>query len=120
MRKTFSEQLYSEMKSNQDIFLIVGDVGYGVFDKFKEDFPDRFINPGASEQLMIGMASGLAMDGKIPVVYSITPFILYRPFEFIRNIVFIIKGRKIFLMMLHSNYEYFFRYFQKFSIELTR
>jgi len=87
MRKTFSEQLYSEMKSNQDIFLIVGDVGYGVFDKFKEDFPDRFINPGASEQLMIGMASGLAMDGKIPVVYSITPFILYRPFEFIRNIV---------------------------------
>ena len=39
MRKTFSEQLYSEMKSNQDIFLIVGDVGYGVFDKFKEDFP---------------------------------------------------------------------------------
>ena len=33
MRKTFSEQLYSEMKSNQDIFLIVGDVGYGVFDK---------------------------------------------------------------------------------------
>ena len=63
------------MKGNQDIFLIVGDVGYGVFDKFKEDFSERFINPGASEQLMVGMASGLAMDGKIPIVYSITPFI---------------------------------------------
>ena len=87
MRKTFSEQLYIEMKANQDIFLIVGDVGYGVFDKFKEDFSERFINPGASEQLMVGMASGLAMDRKIPIVYSITPFILYRPFEFIRNFV---------------------------------
>ena len=31
------------------------------------------------------MAAGLAMDGKIPVCYSITPFVLYRPFEFIRN-----------------------------------
>jgi transketolase len=34
---------------------------------------------------MMGMASGLAMDGKIPIVYSITPFAIYRPFEFIRN-----------------------------------
>tara|TARA_A200000113_G_scaffold214018_1_gene216929 strand:- start:722 stop:1192 length:471 start_codon:yes stop_codon:yes gene_type:complete len=87
MRNTFADQLFEEMKINKDIYLIVGDVGYGVFDKFKEEFPDRFINPGASEQLMIGMASGLAMDGKISIVYSITPFILYRPFEFIRNIV---------------------------------
>ena len=53
----------------------------------KKIFQIDLSNPGASEQLMIGMASGLAMDGKIPVVYSITPFILYRPFEFIRNIV---------------------------------
>ena len=34
---------------------------------------------------MIGMGAGLAMEGKIPVCYSITPFVLYRPFEFIRN-----------------------------------
>mgnify|MGYP003668120597 CR=1 FL=1 len=39
----------------------------------------------SSEQLMLGAASGMAMEGKIPFVYSITPFLLYRPFEFIRN-----------------------------------
>jgi transketolase len=34
---------------------------------------------------MIGAAAGMAMSGKIPICYSITPFLLYRPFEFIRN-----------------------------------
>ena len=87
MRNMFAKMLFEEMKINNDIFLIVGDVGYGVFDEFKNEFQDRYINPGASEQLMIGMASGLAMDKKIPLVYSITPFILYRPYEFIRNLV---------------------------------
>ena len=73
------------MKQNDNIILLVGDVGYKIFDHLREEFPSRVINAGASEQLMIGMAAGLAMDGKIPVCYSITPFVLYRPFEFIRN-----------------------------------
>jgi len=75
------------MKLNEDIFVILGDVGYGVFDNLREKFPDRIINAGSSEQLMVGMASGMALEGKIPIVYSITPFILFRPFEFIRNLV---------------------------------
>lgn len=43
------------------------------------------MNVGSSEQLMIGAAIGLSYSGYIPVCYSITPFLLYRPFEFIRN-----------------------------------
>jgi len=85
MRRRFQELLTEEMKKNENIVLLVGDVGYKVFDHLREDYPDRVINPGAAEQLMIGMAVGLAMEGKIPVCYSITPFVLYRPFEFIRN-----------------------------------
>ena len=84
-RQKFKELFTEEMKENDDIILIVGDVGYKVFDHLREEFPCRVINAGASEQLMIGMAAGFAMDGKIPVCYSITPFVLYRPFEFIRN-----------------------------------
>lgn len=87
MRKQFSQRLHEEMSINKDIFVLTGDLGYGLWDRIKIDYPNRFYNVGSSEQLMIGMASGLAMDGKIPVVYSITPFLLYRPFEFIRNYV---------------------------------
>lgn len=87
MRKEFSKRLHSEMSQNKDIFLLTGDLGYGLWDRIRIDYPNRFYNVGSAEQLMLGMASGMAMDGKIPVVYSITPFLLYRPFEIIRNYV---------------------------------
>tara|TARA_B100000085_G_C18558345_1_gene518592 strand:- start:1568 stop:2044 length:477 start_codon:yes stop_codon:yes gene_type:complete len=87
MRRDFAERLHSEMGKNKDIYLLTGDLGYGLWDRIRLDYQDRFYNVGSSEQLMLGMASGLAMEGKIPIVYSITPFLLYRPFEFIRNYV---------------------------------
>lgn len=85
MRKTFAQLLHTEMASNSDIFLITGDLGYGLWDKIRDDYPDRFYNVGSSEMAMMGVAIGLAMEGKIPYVYSITPFAIYRPFEMIRN-----------------------------------
>ena len=85
MRKEFAEFLYNEMACNENIHLITGDLGYGLWDRIKLDYPDRFHNVLSAEQLMIGAAAGMAMEGKIPVVYSITPFLLYRPFEFLRN-----------------------------------
>jgi transketolase len=87
MRRDFAEILHAEMGKNKDIFLLTGDLGYGLWDRIRIDYSDRFINVGSSEQLMLGMACGLAMEGKIPFVYSITPFVLYRPYEFIRNYV---------------------------------
>ena len=87
MRKQFSERLHQEMAKNKDLFLLTGDLGYGLWDRIRIDYPNRFYNVGSSEQLMMGMAAGIAMDGKIPVVYSITPFLLYRPFETIRNYI---------------------------------
>lgn len=87
MRRQFAERLHIEMGKDKDIFLLTGDLGYGLWDRIRIDYQDRFYNVGSSEQLMLGMACGLAMEGKTPVVYSITPFLLYRPFEFIRNYV---------------------------------
>jgi len=87
VRKTFIKLLHEEMKNNKDIVFVVGDLGYGHFDQIREEFPDRVFNPGAAEQMMLGMACGLAMDGKIPVCYSMTPFILYRPFEILRTYI---------------------------------
>lgn len=85
MRKDFEQLLYDEMKTNKDVYLITGDLGYGLWDRIKDSFSDRFYNVGSSEMAMMGMGIGLAMENKIPFVYSITPFALYRPFEMLRN-----------------------------------
>ena len=87
VRKVFVSLLHELMREDERIVFVIGDLGYGHFDKIREEFPDRVFNPGAAEQLMLGMACGLAMDGKIPVCYSMTPFILYRPFEIIRTYI---------------------------------
>ena len=85
MRKEFASLLHKEMSINEKIILLTGDLGYGLWDQIRLDDSDRFYNVVSSEQLMIGTAVGLAMEGYIPLTYSITPFVLYRPFEFIRN-----------------------------------
>lgn len=87
MRKLFCEMLFDEMSVNKDIYLITGDLGYGLWDNIRDTYPDRFYNVGSSEMVMMGAGIGLAMEGKIPFVYSITPFAIYRPFEMIRNYV---------------------------------
>ena len=87
VRKAFVPLLFDLMKENESVYFVTGDLGYGHFDHFRTEFPDRFINVGAAEQLLVGVGIGLALEGKIPVCYSMTPFILYRPFEFIRNYV---------------------------------
>lgn len=86
-RGWFAAEIYEHMVNNKNIWLVVGDLGYKMFDYHFRDFPKRAINVGAAEQSMIGIAVGLALSGKIPLVYSITAFLLYRPFETIRTYV---------------------------------
>jgi|TARA_R110000822_G_scaffold175029_1_gene314638 transketolase len=85
VRKEFTQMLYDEMTKDERIILVVGDLGWKQFDQHRLTYPDRFINVGAAEQLMVGAAVGMALEGMIPIVYSMTPFTLYRPFEWIRN-----------------------------------
>lgn len=87
MRKHFASLLHNEMNKNDKIVLITGDLGFGLFDEIRKDFPDRFINVGSAEQLLIGLAIGMHYKGFIPVCYSITPFLIYRPFELLRTYV---------------------------------
>lgn len=86
MRNAFADQLYEEAKADPRIYIITADISpVGSIHKFREEFPDRFINVGVSEQSMIAIAAGLALKGKRPFCYTIANFALYRPFEFIRN-----------------------------------
>lgn len=86
MRNAFSEALYEAASANPEIYIIVADISpAGSMQKFQEEYPERFINVGVAEQVMTGMAAGLALKGKQPFTYTIATFTLYRPFEMVRD-----------------------------------
>ena len=85
MRNAYLEALYDLAKNNRQIMSLNADIGAIVFDKFKADFPDQFINFGVAEPNMISAAAGMASCGKIPFTYTIMPFITMRTYEQIRN-----------------------------------
>ena len=74
------------MEEDEDIFLITGDLGFGMFDAIRDRFPERFYNVGSAEQLMMQTAVGLSLSGKKPITYTISPF-YWRCAEMIRNYV---------------------------------
>tara|TARA_B100000989_G_C19292140_1_gene364858 strand:+ start:136 stop:627 length:492 start_codon:yes stop_codon:yes gene_type:complete len=84
MRRRFGKVLNTLAKRDKKIILLVGDIGYGIFDDFRKNHPERFYNLGICEQSIIGFASGLALEGFKPWVYTITPFLIERPFEQIK------------------------------------
>ena len=85
MRFVFVNELIKYSKKNKNTYLITSDLGYRAFEKFAKLFPKRFINVGVSENNMIGIAAGMAANGKKVFVYSILPFVVFRSFEQIRN-----------------------------------
>ena len=85
MRGYFAYELYQRMKMNRAVVLICADLGYKVFDNHFKDIPKQCFNTGAAEQATMDIAVGMALSGKIPFVYSITPFLIYRPFETLRT-----------------------------------
>lgn len=85
MRDTFQKELIKLAKKNEDLFLLTGDLGYGVFDEYEKKFPKRYINVGVAEQNLIGISTGLALEGKTVIAYSIANFLVLRCLEQIRN-----------------------------------
>lgn len=85
MRNEFVNTILQSCNTHDDIFIISGDAGLGVFDTFRDEHPERFLNMGVAEQNMISFAAGLAMTGYKVVVYNIIPFVLYRCYEQVRN-----------------------------------
>ncbi len=84
MRNNFADEVCKLAEDHQDVVLLSGDIGNRLFDNLKAVCPERFFNCGIAEQSMMGIASGLALSGFRPIVYTITPFTTYRCFEQIR------------------------------------
>src|SRR3989338_4428381 len=84
MRDSYVNAIYNATKINSNVLCIVGDIGAFLLRHYIEDFPANYLNLGAAEANMVGVAAGLAMSGKIPFVYTITPFITARCYEQIK------------------------------------
>ena len=54
MRRIFADTLHRKMRKNRDIWVVTGDLGYKMWDPIKKDYPGRYLNVGAAEQLMVG------------------------------------------------------------------
>lgn len=85
MRDHFVKKLCEIAQQDPRIILVTGDLGFGVLDEYRQRFPRQFINAGVAEQNMTGIATGLAMEGRIVFTYSIANFPTLRCLEQIRN-----------------------------------
>jgi transketolase len=93
LRNTFATELLNAARLDPRIVLVSGDLGFGVFDEFRAELPQQFVNAGVAEQAMMSMAAGLSSQGLRPFVYSIANFPSFRCLEQIRNDVAYMKNR---------------------------
>ncbi len=85
MKQAFIESLSALAQKDSRIFLVVGDTGFRLVESFQEQFPKQFLNVGIAEQNMIGVATGLALEGYCVFTFAIANFTTLRCFEQIRN-----------------------------------
>ena len=83
MRNSVAKEIKKLAATDKSLFVIAGDAGLGVWDDFKTS--KQFINPGVNEQLDIGFGAGLSLMGHKVIYYNIAPFVIMRPYEFVRN-----------------------------------
>lgn len=81
MRKTSLDSVYELAKRDERVIFIGSDLGPGILDSMKAEMPERFFMEGVSEQHIVGMAAGLAMEGFIPYVNTIATFLTRRCYE---------------------------------------
>lgn len=84
-RATYGQAILEMARQRNDFYVMSADLcqSSGLF-KFREEFPDRFINSGIAEQNLIGVAAGLAKDGTCIFASSFAPFVTMRACEQVR------------------------------------
>ena len=84
MRNAFSNALIAAARRDERVVVLTGDHGYSLFNNFRKECPDQFINCGIAEQNMVSVAAGLVKGGFRPVVYALSAFVPIRVFEQIK------------------------------------
>jgi transketolase len=81
MRARFIEVAQSLLDENPRIAVCLADISASLFESAADRHPDRVLNFGIREQLMIGAAGGLALTGMRPIAHSFATFVIERPWE---------------------------------------
>jgi transketolase len=81
MRKACLKAIAPLARRDQRVVFIGSDLGHGVMCDFQREFPERFFMEGVNEQAIVGMAAGMALEGRIPYVHTIATFLTRRCFE---------------------------------------
>lgn len=81
MRKTALDCVHELARQDERVVFIGSDLGPGVLAKMRDEYPERWFMEGVSEQHIVGMAAGLAMEGFIPYVNTIATFLTRRCYE---------------------------------------
>ncbi|MCI4063252.1 transketolase [Micromonospora sp. R77] len=84
MRETFIDTMTGLLAEDPRTAVVLADISAAAFAPAAERHPDRVLNVGIREQLMVGVAGGLALTGLRPVVHSYAPFLVERAYEQIK------------------------------------
>lgn len=84
MRDEFFNIIYERARKDRNIIVLSADFSAPSLDKYRLDLPSQYIFMGISEQNMMLVAAGLALEGKKPICYAIAPFATLRCFEQIK------------------------------------
>lgn len=87
LRRLFIDNLTKLAETDDKIVFIIPDVGFNYAETFAKKFPDRYLNLGVTEQSAMVIAAGLALSGMKPYIYSMMNFVVFRPYEMVRNAV---------------------------------
>ena len=83
-RTVIGDTLHEIGLKNDDVWVLTPDIGNSI-KSFKQDCGDRFVDVGIAEQNVIGVAAGLALEGNIPFVMGMIPFLTMRACEQVRT-----------------------------------
>lgn len=105
MRKAFVSAVTNLMAEDEDVFLLLGDISVWAFREAFACWPDRCLNVGTCEQAMVGLAAGLAREGKYPIIHTIAPFVVERALEQIK-LDLALPGHSALIVTVGASYDY--------------
>jgi len=105
MRDRFGSVVSDLVLTDERVFVLLAAISVERLEPARSHVPERVVNAGIMEQTVVSAAAGLAVEGFIPFVHSIVPFIVHRPYEQIRD-DFLYQGLGLNIISIGASYDY--------------